>query len=95
MVMDIAILAAARFPIGEPFAGGMEMHTHVLADVLHHRGHDVTVYAADGVGPYRVRRMLALDFAGISLGSARRVGRTGCVTGGAPRRNACRGRRRR
>ena len=49
--MDIAILAAARFPIGEPFAGGMEMHTHVLADALHHRGHDVTVYAADGVGP--------------------------------------------
>jgi len=63
VVMDIAILAAARFPIGEPFAGGMEMHTHVLADALHHRGHDVTVYAADGVGPYRVRRMLALDFA--------------------------------
>jgi glycosyltransferase involved in cell wall biosynthesis len=60
--MDIAILAAARFPIREPFAGGMEMHTHVLADALHHRGHDVTVYAADGAGPYGVRPMLALDF---------------------------------
>ena len=32
--MDIAILAAARFPIREPFAGGMEVHTHVLADAL-------------------------------------------------------------
>ena len=60
--MDIAILAAARFPIREPFAGGMEVHTHVLADALHRRGHTVTVYAADGAGPYRVRKMLALDF---------------------------------
>ena len=60
--MDIAILAAARFPIREPFAGGMEVHTHVLADALHGRGHTVTVYAADGAGPYRVRKMLALDF---------------------------------
>jgi glycosyltransferase involved in cell wall biosynthesis len=60
--MDIAVLAAARFPINEPFAGGMEMHTHVLADALHHRGHDVTVYAAGGAGPYRVRPMLGLDF---------------------------------
>ena len=60
--MDIAVLAAARFPIAEPFAGGMEMHTHILADALHRRGHDVTVYAADGTGPYRVQRMLALEF---------------------------------
>ena len=32
--MDVAIVAAARFPISEPFAGGMEMHTHLLADAL-------------------------------------------------------------
>lgn len=60
--MDVAIVSAARFPLREPFAGGMEMHTHVLAEHLTERGHDVTVYAADGAGPYRVRRMLPVDF---------------------------------
>ncbi|MET0144758.1 MAG: glycosyltransferase [Ilumatobacteraceae bacterium] len=60
--MDVAILAAARFPISEPFAGGMEMHTHLLADNLARRGHDVTVYAAGGSGRFHVRPMLPMDF---------------------------------
>ena len=60
--MDVAILAAARFPIREPFAGGMEAHTHALAERLWARGHDVTVYAAGGDGPYGVHRMLPVDF---------------------------------
>ncbi len=60
--MDVAILAAARFPISEPFAGGMEMHTFVLADNLARRGHDVTVYAAGGEGCFAVRPMLPMDF---------------------------------
>ena len=49
------------FPIREPFAGGMEAHTHVLAERWA-RGHDVTVYAAGGDGPYRVHPMLPVDF---------------------------------
>jgi len=59
--MDVAILASARFEIGPPFAGGLEMQTHVLAEGLVHRGHDVTVYAAGGSGSFRVRP-LPVDF---------------------------------
>ncbi len=57
--MDVAIVAAARFPIEEPFAGGMEAHTHVLADSLAGRGHGVTVYAAGGQGRFTTRPMAA------------------------------------
>ena len=39
----------------EPFAGGMEAHTHSLAERSPARGHDVTVYAAGGDGPFDVR----------------------------------------
>lgn len=60
--MNVAIVAAARFAIREPFAGGMEMHTYLLADGLAARGHDVTVHAADGDGRFAVQRMLPLDF---------------------------------
>lgn len=61
-VLDLAILAAARFAIREPFAGGMEAHTHALAEGLTRQGHKVTVYAADGDGRFEVRRMLPVDF---------------------------------
>ena len=60
--MDIAIVAAARFPIAEPFAGGLEAHTHLLAERLSGRGHQVTVYAADGRGRFDVHRMLPVSF---------------------------------
>lgn len=60
--MDVAILAAARFAIHEPFAGGMEMHTHVLADALAARGHAVTVYAAAGEGRFRTEALLPVTF---------------------------------
>jgi UDP-glucose:tetrahydrobiopterin glucosyltransferase len=32
--MKIAILAPLKFPIAEPFHGGLEMHTHLLAREL-------------------------------------------------------------
>lgn len=60
--MDVAILAAARFAIRQPFAGGMEMHTHVLADELAARGHTVTVYAASGEGRFRTETLLPVSF---------------------------------
>ena len=60
--MDVAIVAAARFAISEPFAGGMEMHTHVLADALGARGHHVTVYAAGGEGRFDVEQLLPVGF---------------------------------
>lgn len=44
--MKIAIIAHFRYAIVEPFAGGLEMHTHLLAKSLRSRGHDVTLFAS-------------------------------------------------
>lgn len=49
--LRIAILAAARFAICEPFAGGLEAHTWQLATGLRRRGHQVTVFAGAGSDP--------------------------------------------
>jgi len=49
--MKIALIAHLKYPIAEPFAGGLEMHTHLLARHLIARGHDVTLYAAEGSDP--------------------------------------------
>lgn len=43
--MKIAILAPLRFPIAEPFAGGLEIHTYLLARGLAERGYEVTLFA--------------------------------------------------
>jgi len=48
--MKIAILAPLRFPIAEPFAGGLEIHTHLLARGLAKLGHEVTLFAHPGSG---------------------------------------------
>lgn len=44
--LKIGIIAHLRYPIVEPFAGGLEMHTHLLARALRGRGHAVTVFAS-------------------------------------------------
>lgn len=44
--MKIAIIAHFKFAIVEPFAGGLEMHTHLMAKSLRNRGHDVTLFAS-------------------------------------------------
>ena len=55
--MKIAIISHLRFPIAEPFAGGLEAHTHRLAEQLTARGHDVTVFGAMGTrGNFKVVR---------------------------------------
>jgi glycosyltransferase involved in cell wall biosynthesis len=46
--MRIAILSHMHHPIAEPFEGGTESHTAVLADALVDRGHDVTLFAKGG-----------------------------------------------
>lgn len=46
--MRICLVASSRFPIVEPFAGGLEAMTHGLATELVRRGHDVTLFAAPG-----------------------------------------------
>ena len=44
-------MAAARFPIAEPFAGGLEAHVWGLAERLRGHGHDVTLFAGPGSDP--------------------------------------------
>lgn len=48
MSMRVGVIAASNHPIREPFAGGLERQTWMLARGLAARGHDVTVYAGAG-----------------------------------------------
>lgn len=58
--LRIALIGSARHPIREPFAGGLESHTWMLARSLRRRGHDVTIFAGSGCDPaLRVREMRA------------------------------------
>lgn len=43
--MKIALLCPLRFPIRQPYHGGVEMHSHLLATALTERGHEVTLFA--------------------------------------------------
>jgi glycosyltransferase involved in cell wall biosynthesis len=49
--LRIALIASARYPIKEPFAGGLEAHTWALAHTLGARGHKVTLFAGPGSDP--------------------------------------------
>lgn len=49
--MKIAVVAHLRYPITQPFPGGLEMHTHLLTQALRKRGHSVTLYCAHGSDP--------------------------------------------
>jgi glycosyltransferase involved in cell wall biosynthesis len=49
--LRICLIASSRFPIREPFAGGLEAHTHALAWELIRRGHRVSLFAAPGSDP--------------------------------------------
>lgn len=59
--LRIAILAAARHPIREPFAGGLEAHVHTLATGLAARGHDVVLYGGPGSEPIANLRVRSLS----------------------------------
>ena len=64
-VLRIALVAGVRFPIAEPFAGGMEAHTWTLASLLTRRGHEVTVFAGKGSDP-ELSRVEILEDTGFS-----------------------------
>ncbi len=49
--LSICLVANLRFPISEPFTGGLESMTWHLARELVHRGHEVAVCAAPGSDP--------------------------------------------
>jgi glycosyltransferase involved in cell wall biosynthesis len=59
--LRICIIGSSRFPIREPFAGGLEAHTHALARRLSERGHEVTLFAAPGSDPDLGVRELAVE----------------------------------
>lgn len=68
--LRICLLAASRFPIREPFQGGLEAQTSSLARGLIERGHDVTLFAGSGTDPsLGVRVIEAAPF--VSSGAAR------------------------
>jgi glycosyltransferase involved in cell wall biosynthesis len=46
--LRVGLVAASRFPVAEPFAGGLEAHVWALADGLRRRGHAVTLFAGPG-----------------------------------------------
>ncbi len=61
--MRIALLAHLHYPISDPFLGGTEMHTAVVANELVRRGHDVTLFAKEGSRTAaRLVRVLGADF---------------------------------
>jgi glycosyltransferase involved in cell wall biosynthesis len=47
-ILRIALIASNRFPIRQPFAGGLESHVWHLARALARRGHEVSLFAAEG-----------------------------------------------
>lgn len=49
--LSIGIIASARHPLREPFAGGLEAHTAQLARGLRRRGHRVVVFASADSDP--------------------------------------------
>lgn len=46
--LRIALIASSRYPIRQPFAGGLEAHVWHLARALAQRGHSVSLFAAPG-----------------------------------------------
>jgi glycosyltransferase involved in cell wall biosynthesis len=49
--LRVCLVANCRFPIGEPFTGGLESMTWHLARELVRRGHEVAVFAGPGSDP--------------------------------------------
>lgn len=61
--MRVCVIASSRYPIAEPFAGGLEAWTHGMVAELHRRGHEVTLFAGPGSDPdLPVRTMVARRF---------------------------------
>jgi len=68
----IALLSHMHHPISEPYQGGTEAHTAMLADALVARGHDVTLYAKEGsVSTATVHPLVPAKFEFVNLASPR------------------------
>jgi glycosyltransferase involved in cell wall biosynthesis len=68
--LRLGIIAHLKYPIREPFAGGVEMHTHMLAMQLRRRGHEVVVFASTqsdaALGVEAICPQTTLDEAGLA-----------------------------
>ena len=60
----ILIIASLRYPIAQPFAGGLEAHTWALATGLRARGHSVLVAGATGSD----QTMVGYEFGALPVG---------------------------
>ncbi len=49
--LHIAVIASHRYPIRQPFAGGLEAHVWHLSRALARQGHQLSLFAADGSDP--------------------------------------------
>ena len=66
--MRIALLSHMHHPIAEPYQGGTEAHTAMLADALVSRGHRVTLFAKEGsVSTAAVHPLVPADFEFVNL----------------------------
>lgn len=59
IAMKIAVVAHLKYPIAEPFAGGLEAHTFALVAGLERAGHDVALFAAAGSAATDLRSVCA------------------------------------
>lgn len=57
----IVLLASWRYPVAEPFAGGLESHLWHLGRTLRSRGHDVTLVARAGSDPSVATRLVPFE----------------------------------
>lgn len=59
--LRICLIASSRFPVAEPFVGGLEAFTYTLARSLTMRGHEVALFAARGSDPRLKLELLDVD----------------------------------
>jgi glycosyltransferase involved in cell wall biosynthesis len=59
--LRIGLIASSRFPIAQPFVGGLEAHIWALAGALTARGHLVTLFAAEGSDASVAHRVVAFS----------------------------------
>ena len=71
--LKIVIIGSSRYPIAQPFAGGLEAHICQLTRTLSSRGHDITLFAAPGSDPSVARRSLTTRTIELSEASRRDV----------------------
>jgi glycosyltransferase involved in cell wall biosynthesis len=71
--LRVALIASARHPISEPFAGGLEAQTWMLARGLNRRGHEVSLFAAPGSDTLLAAKLLDVRRVEVSEAAARDV----------------------